>query len=257
LRHRSSGGIGRHFTYSNVVSTIALFLVIGGGFAVAAGLKKNSVKSKQIASNAVKTAELNDAAVTPAELADNAVTTPKLADNAVTTPKLASDAVATPKLADNAATGAKVDENTLGKVPSAAAADTLGGKTANDLQTSSAFGSTAGGGGLGTTFATVAGATITTHVSGRIIATGSAQLDGQNGGETGECKLNIDGDDSLTYRSQVDDFATNPNEIVIAVNHAVIRPAGTYVVALLCRGTGGMDSFNKGNAAVAVFGLGT
>lgn len=253
-RH-NTGGIGRHFTYSNVVATIALFLVVGGGFAFAAALKKNSVKSKQIAANAVKTAEL----------ADNAVTGPKLADGAVTTPKLA----------DNAATGAKVDEGTLGKVPSAAvadtlsdvsalgkvpsavSADTLGGKTADELQTASAFGATPAGSGLGTTFSTLSSATITTHFSCRILATGSAELVGTNGGETGECNLNIDGDTSLSYRTQVDDFPTNPNEIVIAVNHAVIRPPGTYVVALLCRGTGQFDVFNKGNSAVAVYGLGT
>ncbi len=92
-----------HITYANVVASIALFAVLGGGMAVAAGLKKNSVKSKQIAANAVKEAEL------------------------------AAGAVTTDKLADNAATGAKVDESTLGQVPSAASADSA--QTANSAQT--------------------------------------------------------------------------------------------------------------------------
>lgn len=42
-------------SYSNVVSTLALILVLGGGAAVAAGvLEKGSVKSRHIAKNAVK-----------------------------------------------------------------------------------------------------------------------------------------------------------------------------------------------------------
>jgi hypothetical protein len=88
--------IKKHLTYANVMASILAFVVLGGGMAVAAGLKKNSVKAKQIAANAVKTAEL------------------------------AAGSVTTDKLADGAATGAKVDEATLGKVPSAVAADTAG-----------------------------------------------------------------------------------------------------------------------------------
>jgi hypothetical protein len=80
-------------TFANVMSMIAVFIALGAG-AYAAGLKKNSVKSKQIASGAVKTAEL----------ADGAVTSPKVADGAIT--------------------GAKADEASFGIVPDAAA---LGG----------------------------------------------------------------------------------------------------------------------------------
>ena len=70
-------------TYANVVSTIALFLAIGGGAYAATQLPKNSVKSKQIAPGAVKTSDI------------------------------AKDAV----------TGDKVNEATLGKVPTAIRAD--------------------------------------------------------------------------------------------------------------------------------------
>lgn len=74
-------------SYANVVSTLALVLAVGGGAtAIALSLPKNSVHSKQIAKEAVKTSDI------------------------------AKDAV----------TGDKVKESTLGKVPSAAFADSAG-----------------------------------------------------------------------------------------------------------------------------------
>jgi hypothetical protein len=52
-------------TYANVVSTLALFLVLAGGSAFAAShLAKNSVGTKQIKSDAVTTAKIKDGAVT-------------------------------------------------------------------------------------------------------------------------------------------------------------------------------------------------
>src|SRR4051794_1789340 len=84
----------RKLTYSNVVSTLCLFLLLSGGAAFAAGrLGKNTVGAKQLKRNAVATAKIKDAAVTTAKLRDGAVT------------------------------GAKVDLTTLGKVPSARNAD--------------------------------------------------------------------------------------------------------------------------------------
>jgi hypothetical protein len=53
-----------HITYANVVSTICLFLVLGGGAAVAAKtlLPKNSVGTKQLKRGAVTPAKLSNAA---------------------------------------------------------------------------------------------------------------------------------------------------------------------------------------------------
>lgn len=84
----------KRVTYANVMSSIAVFLVLGGATAIAAGLAKNSVGTKQ--------------------LKKNAVTTAKLKKNSVTTAKIRNGAV----------TGAKLNIGTIGKVPSAAAADT-------------------------------------------------------------------------------------------------------------------------------------
>lgn len=80
----------KRLTYANVMSSIAVFLVLGGATAVAAGgLGKNSVGSKQ--------------------LKKNAVTATKIKNNAITTAKIGKEAV----------TGDKIKESTLGAVPSA------------------------------------------------------------------------------------------------------------------------------------------
>lgn len=86
----------KRLTYANVMSTIAVFLVLGGGAAFAADqLAKNSVGTKQLKAKAVTAA--------------------KIKKNAITTAKIKKDAV----------TGAKINEATLGTVPSAGVASTL------------------------------------------------------------------------------------------------------------------------------------
>lgn len=61
-------------TYANVVATLALILAVGGGTVYAAGkLKKNSVKSAQIAKGAVKQSELGKNAVTTLKIKDGTV----------------------------------------------------------------------------------------------------------------------------------------------------------------------------------------
>jgi hypothetical protein len=75
------------------MSSIAVFLVLGGATALAAGLAKNSVGSKQ------------------------------LKKNAVTTKKIKNGAVTTAKLKNGAVTGAKVNVSGFPKVPSASNAD--------------------------------------------------------------------------------------------------------------------------------------
>jgi hypothetical protein len=104
-------GLRNRLTYANVMSTIAVFLVLGGATAVAASkLGKNTVGTKQLKANSVTAAKLKRNAVTEAKLKDSAVTERKLGDNAITTAKIA----------DGAVTGAKVQAATLGTVPNAA-----------------------------------------------------------------------------------------------------------------------------------------
>lgn len=110
-------------TYANVVSTLCLFLLLGGASAFAATkLAKNSVGATQIKKNAVVTAKIKNAAVTNSKIADAAVTSGKLADAAVTSSKIADAAVTSGKLADNAVTTGKLAANavTTGKITDSA-----------------------------------------------------------------------------------------------------------------------------------------
>ena len=122
-------------TYSNVVATLALILVLGGGSALAAKqmLPKNSVGTKQIKNGAVAAGKLKNGSVTAAKLAGGAVTAASLANGAVTaatlapgavtsnaisnqavdTSKLATGAVANGNLAADAVTSDKVKDGSL------------------------------------------------------------------------------------------------------------------------------------------------
>jgi hypothetical protein len=89
-------GLRKHLTYSNVVATICLFLLLGGGAAIAAGkLGKNTVGSKQ------------------------------LKKNAVTAAKIKKEAVTGGKVKKNTLTGTQINEEKLGTVPSANVANSL------------------------------------------------------------------------------------------------------------------------------------
>lgn len=87
--------IRKRLTYANVMSSIAVFLVLGGATALAA----SKITAKQLQSNSVTTAKIKK----------NAVTASKIKDSSITTSKIAKDAV----------TGDKVAESSLGQVPSA------------------------------------------------------------------------------------------------------------------------------------------
>jgi hypothetical protein len=114
-------------TYANVVSTLCLFLLLGGASAFAATkLAKNSVGTKQIKKNAVVTAKIKNAAVTNSKLADNAVTSGKIADAAVPNSKLGDNAVTSGKIADAAVTALKLADNAVTNSKLAADAVTSG-----------------------------------------------------------------------------------------------------------------------------------
>jgi hypothetical protein len=102
--------IRKRLTYANVMSSIAVFLILGGATALAATqLAKNSVGTKQ--------------------LKKNAVTKAKIKKNAVTTAKIKNDAVTGAKVKDGSLTGSDINVGTLGTVPSAAVANSLVGQT--------------------------------------------------------------------------------------------------------------------------------
>lgn len=60
----------KHLTYANVMSTISVFLLLGGGAAIAAGkLAKNSVGTKQLKKNAVTAEKVKDGSLLGADFA--------------------------------------------------------------------------------------------------------------------------------------------------------------------------------------------
>jgi hypothetical protein len=87
--------IRKRVTYANVMSSIAVFLVLGGATAYAA---------KKIGSNEIKS---------------NSITTGKIKKNAVTSAKIKKNAITSAKIKNGAVTGAKINTSTIGTVPSA------------------------------------------------------------------------------------------------------------------------------------------
>jgi hypothetical protein len=109
--------IRKRITYANVMSSIAVFLVLGGASAYAA---------KKIGSNEIK---------------GNSITTGKIKKEAITASKLKKNSVITAKIADGAVTGAKLNLGSVGTVPNAAHANsadnanTVGGQTVAKFST--------------------------------------------------------------------------------------------------------------------------
>jgi hypothetical protein len=100
-----------HLTYANVMSTLAVFMLLAGGGAYAA-------KKLKLKNNSVTTPKLRDAAVTSGKLADGSVTTSKLGAAAVTDGKIATRTITGGKIANDTITGNEIDERTI-KTPCA------------------------------------------------------------------------------------------------------------------------------------------
>lgn len=103
ITNPTKGTMGRlkgKLTYANVMSTIAVFLLLGGGAAFAATkLGKNSVGTKQIKNNSI----------TAAKIKKNSVTTAKIKKGSVTSSQIKAGAVNGSNLASNTVTGANIN----------------------------------------------------------------------------------------------------------------------------------------------------
>jgi hypothetical protein len=105
-------------SYSNVVATLALFLALSGGVVYAATtLKRNSVKSRNIAAHAVKTRNLAKNAVKKGNLATNAVTTGKVKNDAITGGKVAAGTLTRTNVAPGMLAGLQVADAGNSSVP--------------------------------------------------------------------------------------------------------------------------------------------
>lgn len=79
--------VRKRLTYANVMSSIAVFLVVAGGSAFAAGtLGKNTVGSKQLKVNAVTGAKIKNGAVTGSKIAAGAVGASNINTTGLTVP---------------------------------------------------------------------------------------------------------------------------------------------------------------------------
>jgi hypothetical protein len=96
-----------NLTYANVMSTLAVFLVVSGGAAYAAShLGKNSVGTKQLKNGAVTTAKIKNAAVTGEKLANGSVGSAQLQANSVSGANVQAGSL----------TGSDVNQSTLTSV---------------------------------------------------------------------------------------------------------------------------------------------
>jgi hypothetical protein len=100
-------------TYSNVIASLALFAALSG-VAVAAGLPKNSVGTKQLKRAAVTPVKLRKGAVTSSKIAPHAVIAGKLSANAVSTGNLGNGVVTSAKLAKNSVTNPAIANGVVG-----------------------------------------------------------------------------------------------------------------------------------------------
>lgn len=108
----------KRLTYANVMSSIAVFLILGGATAVAA----KKIGSNEIKGNSITTGKVMKEAITRAKVKKEAIDASRLADSSVTTSKIANDAVTTNRIADNAVTTGKIasDAVTTGKLANGA-----------------------------------------------------------------------------------------------------------------------------------------
>jgi hypothetical protein len=105
--------IQRKLTFSNVIACLALFVALGGA-AVAAGLAKNSVGTKQLKPNAVTAAKIKNGAVNSHKLAHGAVVAGKLGANSVSSGVLQNGSVLAAKLGKNSVTNPAIANGVVG-----------------------------------------------------------------------------------------------------------------------------------------------
>jgi hypothetical protein len=208
--------VRKHLTYANVMSSLAVFGVLAGGGAVAATVGGHgSVTSKSIRNGAVRGVDIKD----------------------------------------DSLGGEDILESNLHGIGSAEDSDTVDGKHAAELTTSSAFAANDGARlDLPPDFTTVVSADISTSAPGRVLASASAEMlaVGTNP-ESGSCRIVIEGVSGATFQGQVDSPGTF-KQLVIPVNFARELPAGDYTVELECRSdTGTIELYD---ASINVIGAG-
>ena len=137
----------RHLTYANVTASLALFVALGGISWAAVTLPANSVGTKQLKNRAVTLKKISPSAKAnlrgrrgapgPVGPAGPIAGTPAGGDLAgvFPNPTIGVGKVGSSAVADDALTGADIVESSLGAVPQAADAGSLGGIAASSYPT--------------------------------------------------------------------------------------------------------------------------
>ncbi len=99
----------KHLTYANVVATLCLVLVVGGGVAYAA----NTVGSADVIDNSLASVDLKNNDVRNVDVRDESLTGADVADNSIASADIAANSVAGNDIKNDNVTGTDINESTL------------------------------------------------------------------------------------------------------------------------------------------------
>jgi len=243
--------IRQRLTYANVMSSIAVFFVLGGATAFAA----TKIGANEIKANSIKTGKIVKEAVTAGKIKNSAVNTSKLANDAVTNGKLGNLAVTTDKIADKAVTASKINVAGLGQVPSAANANTVGGFGPSGL-VRSAYDSTNSSVSL-TSEQTVLSATIAAPSNGYLLVTANGTWSATGANALIHAGLDLDdpsgsgwsGDDSRSISEEMETATTTAG----APSARFPVTAGTHTVRLKAHNDGASTLSFRGGSLTVLF----
>ncbi len=213
-----------HLTYANAISTIALFLVLTGGTAVALN-GSNTVFSDDIVNNEVRSADVRD---------------DTLASGGLQAADLRPAAVGTSEAADNSLTGTDINESTLGEVPSA----TLGGLGGQS-------GGTASCDPESNTPVTCGSVDITLPAPARVLVIGQIRAEPDTGGGNGGGSCQVNGTEGF---SKAPVFVNGGQTDVITISGvSVVVGPGSFSFRIECNETAsGIRYFNGHVSFVAL-----
>jgi hypothetical protein len=224
----------KRLTYANVMSSIAVFMVLGGAAFAAAQLPKNSVGSKQLKKNAVTAAKIKKDAVTGAKVKSASLQASDFA---------AGQLPAGPK-GEKGERGEKGEKGAQGAV-----GPTFG-----------AFGEGGCGDLSGTKFEQcVSTGSVNLPASGRVLLVASSEWDNSNDGaslNSGECQFTVDGKGvgpEINFGEQAQ-VHTIGESGTISLNYMTGALSGTHAFGVQCFENDGSISVSDTTISAVLLG---
>ena len=215
--------IRKRLTYANVMSSIAVFMVLGGAAIAATQLPKNSVGSKQLKKNAVTAAKIKKNAVNGAKVKDGSL---KAGDFA----------------AGQLPAGPKGDTGAVGP-------------------TFGAFGEGGCGDLLGVSFEVcVSTGSVNLPASGRVLLVASSEWDNSNDGNSlnsGECGFLVDGKavgPEINFGEQAQVHTIGESGTISMNYMTAALPAGAHNFAVQCFENDGSISVDDSTLSAVLLG---